>query len=349
MQDAWLLLTASAPNAQQAVAYARKALEIRPESVRARRGLEWALARAKEIEAGDVPVKQNTTLSLAMDRKHTAASHPKRVSPGRIPIPQSKIHKGNWLYAIILIGAGCLMVGLMGLFAATSPVLASIVSNVSAPAPTQEKLWAPADIVKPTSTPVDGSSIALHLEDALESAPSDAPTLGPMDTPTLAENGVPTFPPEATETPGTLAMEIVDDNSMSPSVQPDEAQMQYLAEGNAERWIDVSLSEQRVYAYEGDVIVNSFLVSTGVAQTPTVTGNYKIYVKVRVQDMSGPGYYLRDVPYVMFFYEDYGLHGTYWHNNFGTPMSRGCVNLTIDDAAWLFNWAAVGTVVNVRY
>ena len=125
--------------------------------------------------------------------------------------------------------------------------------------------------------------------------------------------------------------------------------MQYPAEGNGERWIDVNLSEQRVSTYEGDTLVNSFLVSTGVAQTPTVTGEYKIYVKVRAQDMSGPGYYLRDVPYVMFFYEDYGLHGTYWHNNFGTPMSRGCVNLTVDDAAWLFNWASVGTVVNVYY
>jgi lipoprotein-anchoring transpeptidase ErfK/SrfK len=104
-----------------------------------------------------------------------------------------------------------------------------------------------------------------------------------------------------------------------------------------------------VYAYEGDTVVNSFVVSTGVAGTPTVTGRYKIYVKVRMQDMRGPGYHLRDVPYVMFFYGDYGLHGTYWHNNFGVPMSRGCVNLTIDDAAWLFSWASVGTVVNVHY
>jgi len=95
-------------------------------------------------------------------------------------------------------------------------------------------------------------------------------------------------------------------------------------------------------------VVNSFLASTGVAETPTVTGTYKIWIKVRIQDMYGPGYYLPDVPYVMYFYEDYGLHGTYWHNNFGTPMSRGCVNLTVDDAAWLFDWASVGTVVNVH-
>jgi lipoprotein-anchoring transpeptidase ErfK/SrfK len=65
--------------------------------------------------------------------------------------------------------------------------------------------------------------------------------------------------------------------------------------------------------------------------------------------MSGPGYYLPDVPYIMYFYKGYGLHGTYWHNNFGTPMSHGCVNLTIPDAAWLYNFSSVGTVVNVHY
>ena len=351
MEDAWLILTASAPNPQQAVAYARKALEIRPESVRARRGLEWALARAKQIEAGNVLVKQSTTPSLAMDRKDIGAGLPKRVSPGTIPTPQSKINRGNWLFSVLLIGAACLIVGLVGLFAliAKHPALASIVSNVSTPVSTQENLWASVDIAKPAITPIDGSVFAPELADATTSLPTDLPTSVPTDMPGLAATEAPTVTPEATETPGTMAMEIIDDNSMSQSVPPDEAQAQYPAEGNGERWIDVNLSEQRVSAYEGDTVVNSFLVSTGVSQTPTVTGKYKIYVKVRVQDMSGPGYYLRDVPYVMFFYEDYGLHGTYWHNNFGTPMSRGCVNLTVDDAAWLFNWASVGTAVNVHY
>jgi lipoprotein-anchoring transpeptidase ErfK/SrfK len=152
--------------------------------------------------------------------------------------------------------------------------------------------------------------------------------------------------PAATETPGVVAMELIDDTPTNEYIPPDPEEM---ISGNGERWIDVDLTNQMVYAYEGDVIVNSFVVSTGTWLTPTVTGKHKIYVKVRVQDMRGPGYHLRDVPYVMFFSGDYGLHGTYWHNNFGTPMSRGCVNLTIDDAAWLFNWASVGTVVNVHY
>jgi lipoprotein-anchoring transpeptidase ErfK/SrfK len=115
------------------------------------------------------------------------------------------------------------------------------------------------------------------------------------------------------------------------------------------RWIDVNLSEQRAYAYEGDIIVNSFVVSTGLPDTPTVTGDFQIYVKVPMQDMSGPGYYLPDVPWVMFFYDEYGFHGTYWHSNFGNPMSRGCVNMTIEDARWLYDWASVGTRVSVHY
>jgi lipoprotein-anchoring transpeptidase ErfK/SrfK len=64
--------------------------------------------------------------------------------------------------------------------------------------------------------------------------------------------------------------------------------------------------------------------------------------------MTGPGYYLPNVPYTMYFYGGYGLHGTYWHNNFGTPMSHGCVNLSTADSGWLFDWASVGTVVNVH-
>ena len=117
----------------------------------------------------------------------------------------------------------------------------------------------------------------------------------------------------------------------------------------AGRWIDVNLSTQTLTAYEGSTPVYSALVSTGLPATPTVVGQFRIWTKLRYDDMSGPGYYLRDVPYVMYFYRGYGLHGTYWHNNFGTPMSHGCVNLRNTDAGWLFNWASVGTLVVTHY
>lgn len=114
------------------------------------------------------------------------------------------------------------------------------------------------------------------------------------------------------------------------------------------RWIDVDLSAQRLVAYEGNRAVFSAAVSTGLPRTPTVQGRFRIYVKLRSTTMAGPGYRLPGVPYTMYFYKGYGLHGTYWHNNFGHPMSHGCVNLRTSDAQWLFNWASVGTVVNIH-
>jgi lipoprotein-anchoring transpeptidase ErfK/SrfK len=174
--------------------------------------------------------------------------------------------------------------------------------------------------------------------------PTDIPFIEPA---AVASTSV----PEVTSEPGMVYAEIVADTPTSEYIAPTVAPNippQVVSNGG-EHWIDVDLSQQRVYAYEGDALVNSFVVSTGTWQTPTVTGKYKVWIKLRSTAMSGPGYYLPDVPYVMYFYKGYGLHGTYWHNNFGTPMSHGCVNLTIPDAEWLYNFSSVGTVVNVHY
>lgn len=115
------------------------------------------------------------------------------------------------------------------------------------------------------------------------------------------------------------------------------------------KWIDVNLSKQLLVAYEGSTPVLTSLVSTGISIHPTVVGTFNIYVKYNSQAMSGPGYYLPGVPYVMYFYSAYALHGTYWHHNFGHPMSHGCVNLPTDKAQWLYNWAPIGTPVHVHY
>lgn len=111
------------------------------------------------------------------------------------------------------------------------------------------------------------------------------------------------------------------------------------------RWIDVNVTTQTLSAYEGDKLVFTTKVSTGRARTPTVLGRFRIRTKLRAQAMSGPGYYLPNVPYVMYFHAGYALHGTYWHNNFGHPMSHGCVNMRTDEAKWLYEWAPVGTLV----
>jgi lipoprotein-anchoring transpeptidase ErfK/SrfK len=113
------------------------------------------------------------------------------------------------------------------------------------------------------------------------------------------------------------------------------------------RAIIVSVGEQRIFAYENGQLVRSHLVSTGRQVTPTVIGDYRVYVKYVADDMAGPDYFLPQVPYVMYFYRGYGIHGTYWHNSFGRPMSHGCVNLPVDEAQWFFNFADVGTLVRV--
>jgi LysM repeat protein len=115
------------------------------------------------------------------------------------------------------------------------------------------------------------------------------------------------------------------------------------------RWIEVDLSSQTTLAWQGNVLMRRMVVSTGIARYPTPPGRFRIYAKYPSVNMSGPGYYLPGVPHTMFFYRGYAIHGTYWHNSFGRPMSHGCINLTRADAAWLYGWAPVGTLVVIHW
>ena len=119
--------------------------------------------------------------------------------------------------------------------------------------------------------------------------------------------------------------------------------------GGGGKWIDIDLSSQRLRAYAGNTVLRTMVVSTGIARYPTPPGRFRIYSKYRSITMSGPGYHLPGVPHSMFFYRGYAIHGTYWHNNFGRPMSHGCVNLTRADAAWLYSWAPIGTLVVIHW
>lgn len=106
-----------------------------------------------------------------------------------------------------------------------------------------------------------------------------------------------------------------------------------------ERWIRVDVGEQIVVAYEGLTPVKAFVVSTGLPGTPTVTGEFRVKMKVPSQTMSGDDYFLPGVKWVMYFYSEYAFHGSYWHEDFGNTKSHGCVNMTNADAKWLFEWA----------
>lgn len=112
------------------------------------------------------------------------------------------------------------------------------------------------------------------------------------------------------------------------------------------KWIVVDLREQRLVAYEGTRPVKNVLISSGRSPTPTVTGVFRIRAKVEAQRMSGGSvengdyYNLPNVQWVSYFYGAYAFHGTYWHKNFGHPMSHGCVNMTNADAEWLYEWSS---------
>ena len=123
--------------------------------------------------------------------------------------------------------------------------------------------------------------------------------------------------------------------------------------------IEVDLTTQTLTAFENDNPVGSFLISSGKWDR-TPIGTYNIWIKIKSQKMSGGSkelgtyYYLPNVPYIMFFYNDnvakklgYSIHGTYWHNNFGTPMSHGCINMKTSDAQVIYNWADENTPITI--
>jgi lipoprotein-anchoring transpeptidase ErfK/SrfK len=125
------------------------------------------------------------------------------------------------------------------------------------------------------------------------------------------------------------------------------AQVERLQQSN-QRWLQVDLSSQRLYAWEGNTPVYAVIVSTGKPSTPTVRGVFSIQAMHRTARMQGADYDVPDVPWTMYFYRGYAIHGAYWHHNFGTPVSHGCVNVAVDHAEWFFNWSSLGTPVVVQ-
>ncbi len=177
--------------------------------------------------------------------------------------------------------------------------------------------------------------------------------------------------PKNTQPPDAEAAELsyaVETNDLSGTINFNELHGQYeeqdvevpldalkdekqyvLGANNENRWIEVDLSEQRLKAWEGDHLFLETLVSTGLPGTPTPKGEFRIWTKLRATRMKGGtgryAYNLPNVPYTMFFegsgipgYKGYGLHGTYWHNDFGRVHSHGCVNLPTEIAKQLYYW-----------
>ena len=123
------------------------------------------------------------------------------------------------------------------------------------------------------------------------------------------------------------------------------------ADPNGEKWVQINITLQYLWAYQGDQVLWQGYISTGTAKfaTPLVaTGCSPSWNHRRWRGCCGEYYNVPDVPDVLYFTDrGHAIHGTYWHNNFGTPMSHGCVNLPTDVADWMYQWATVGTRVEI--
>lgn len=308
-EEGWLILAACS-QPEDSVKYLIKALEINPGSQRARQGMDWAIKRLRKLK---------------QEQQQTIINPPvKQVKVVELARNPAKSPSGNSLWLKV---AG--MIVLFTLLIFGTWLAFPTIKTVFARQPVSQR---PIGVIqKLTITPTATATATATATPTATSTATATPTNTPTSTPT--STATPTFTPTFTPRPTMITnygVEIpseVDENT---------------------RWIDIDLSDQMLYAYIGENVVNSFLVSTGTWRTPTVIGEFHIWVKYRYADMRGPGYNLPDVPYTMYFYQGYGIHGTYWHDNFGTPMSHGCVNMRTSEAGWLYDFASVGTLVNVH-
>jgi lipoprotein-anchoring transpeptidase ErfK/SrfK len=119
-------------------------------------------------------------------------------------------------------------------------------------------------------------------------------------------------------------------------------------EGVQGRWAAVDLYEQTLVAYEDDTPVFATLVSTGLPGWDTNEGIFTVWARLIEGNQSGAtgapdSYALESVPWIMYFDGDISFHGAYWHDDFGYRRSHGCVNMTISDARYLFEWTEAST------
>jgi len=327
-EEPWLIMAALA-NPRASLEYLKHALEINPNSQHARKGMHWAIQRYR-----------SEVLPVHHFKNPDIAAHIHTKAPARRSISFSP-----WIIIIL-----AMIFGVLSWFGTPSFSFASDqIPKMLVAAQELVNLTTFTPTITSTSTP----TLTLTPSQTSTNTPTYTPSQTSTNTPTFTPS--PTFTETPTSTPSPVPTEtqtpIPTATQSSVEDQPNNPVEVYLPSGvkKGEIWIDVDLTNQQLHVYKGKNLLSTYIVSTGTWRTPTVTGQYRIYVKYPSANMAGPGYYLPSVPYVMYFYEGYGIHGTYWHNNFGTPMSHGCINLQTDHAEWVYNKAAIGTVVNIHY
>ena len=284
-EEAWLTLAAVA-SPRASIYYLEQALKINPKSQQAQKGIQWA----KERLLGEQPT--SPVGSVISELKEHSSIQPEEVElhPQQVeqPVHSNKLRSpkswATYRWPILALFLTAICVSAVWAFwpVNAAPVLAFLHAPHSTP------LFAGilGDITNPTDTP----SLTETQTTTLTLTPTQIPTDPPIPTDTIP----PTDTIAPTEAPSPTVTETPLPTKPSAPVVS--------TTGGGVRWIDVSLSKQMLYAYEGNTIVRSFLVSTGVAEFPTVTGKFHIYIKYLYTDMHGADYFLPNVPYTMYYY-----------------------------------------------
>lgn len=358
----WLLLAQVAPDPQKQADCIRRAQQLAPEATAVQKAVAW-------LERAPTP----TPPPLAKPTPQPA----KQLTPQPTqPTPKPQRRPALWLgmtTAVVMLVALVLGVGWwwgggsLPLMAQTTPsetvytavgqqvnptatplalVQASVEptatpSPTSSPTPTATPLFdLPDSFTQPLVTATAVNLVMADVDTAVYAKPISLRTEGDAPRPTWTATPIPTNTP--IPTPTIMPTFIAEGGPIMPAaIRP------------GEKWIDVNLTTQTLRAYEGDKLVLESIISSGRSPYYTVTGQFRIYLRYDTQTMDGRSlgfdYVTPNVPHVQYFYGNFALHGAFWHNDFGTPVSHGCVNLNLTDAAWLYEWADYGTLVNVHY
>lgn len=323
LEDPWLILAAVA-EPRASLEYLKEALKINPGSPRARQGLLEVQQKLEKISKVHPPktIRQDSI---------EVRNRPEK--PGKAPLPQPPPKKPNKKTRKTKLGW-------LGLFSITGMIIVAIVVLTF--------ITSQSGIVK-ASEAVTSEQKIIVLQSMATSTSTVTETPAPTDTPTATPLPTDTPPPTPTDTPAPTAT-----SSPIPVVVDQPPQAAPAVSFGGKR-IVVYISQQHLYAYQGDTLVYSFIVSTG-ANNATRIGTFSILDKLPDAWSDPWGFWMPDWMGIYWVgYTENGFHAlpvltngnVIWGNGLGTPISHGCVVLSTENARLLYNWATIGTRVEI--
>ena len=338
LEEAWLVLAAVA-EPRASLEYIKKALEINPDSQRARQGLSDVQQRLEKIS---------------------------QVEPAQTPHPSAPVLKKRntrfllgWFRLFPVYALAIFALVILTRLAFQS----RLVSAYAYPADKQELI-----VLQPISSSTSIKTMTVQAQSTETTTATALPTDTPSFTPLPTETSTPTALPTETSTPTALPTETVPPTALpTETFPPTQSPAPTLkaapviisptqsVNASAEKRIVVRISEQHLYAYQGDTLVQSYVISTG-AENSTQIGSFPILDKIPEAWSDPWGFWMPDWLGIYWAGStENGIHAlpvlsngnVIWEDALGTPISHGCVVLNPADAQSLYDWADIGTQVDI--